>query len=67
MAYYQNFEELEIYKLSRAQCIQIWRLMNETNLSIDFKLRDQINGSSGSVMGNIAEGFGRGLKSLFNF
>ncbi|MCM8569766.1 four helix bundle protein [Gramella jeungdoensis] len=65
MAHYQNFEELEIYKLARHQCIQIWRLINETSLSKDYKLRDQINGSSGSVMDNIAEGFGRGGNKEF--
>jgi four helix bundle protein len=28
-------------------------------LSTDYRLRDQINGSSGSIMNNIAEGFER--------
>jgi four helix bundle protein len=65
MAHYQNFEDLEIYKLARAQSIRIWKLINETSLSKDFKLRDQINGSSGSVMDNIAEGFGRGGNKEF--
>ncbi len=31
-----------------------------TSLQKDYKLREQINGSSGSIMDNIAEGFGRG-------
>jgi len=65
MAHYQSFKELEIYKLSRSQCVRIWALMKETSLSIDFKLRDQINGSSGSVMDNIAEGFRRGGNKEF--
>ncbi len=65
MAHYSRFEELEIYRLARAQCNDIWFIMNETSLSKDFKLRDQINGSSGSVMDNIAEGFGRGGNKEF--
>lgn len=65
MAHYQKFEDLEIYKMARAQCNRIWILMNETSLSKDFKLRDQISGSSGSVMDNIAEGFGRGGNKEF--
>ncbi|MUP45012.1 four helix bundle protein [Gramella sp. BOM4] len=65
MAHYQNFEELEIYKLARAQCMSIWKLINETGLSKDYRLKDQMNGSSGSVMDNIAEGFGRGGNKEF--
>ena len=34
----------------------------------DYRFRDQINGSSGSIMDNIAEGFERdGKKELFQF
>lgn len=65
MAHYQNFEDLEIYKLARVQCQAIWRLIRGTELSKDYKLRDQINASSGSVMDNIAEGFGRGGNKEF--
>ncbi|MCP9199178.1 four helix bundle protein [Gramella sp. GC03-9] len=65
MAHYQNFEELEIYKLARAQCMSIWKLINSTELAKDYRLKDQINGSSGSVMDNIAEGFGRGGNKEF--
>lgn len=65
MAHYQNFEDLEIYQLARVQCQAIWRLIKGTELSKDYKLRDQINASSGSVMDNIAEGFGRGGNKEF--
>jgi len=68
MAHYNSFEELEIYKLARKQCNAVWNLIISTTLGQDFKLRDQINGSSGSVMDNIAEGFGRGgNKEFINF
>jgi len=39
--------------------------MTETGLSKDYALKDQLNGSSGSIMDNIAEGFERGGKKEF--
>jgi len=65
MANYSSFEEMVIYQLAREQCNQIWNLIMTTSLGQDYKLREQINGSSGSVMDNIAEGFGRGGNKEF--
>ncbi len=65
MAHYDRFEDLDIYKLSRIQCNDIWKIIISTELSKDYKLKEQINGSSGSVMDNIAEGFGRGGNKEF--
>lgn len=65
MANYSSFEEMVIYQLAREQCNQVWNLIVTTSLGQDFKLREQINGSSGSVMDNIAEGFGRGGNKEF--
>lgn len=59
MATILKFEELEIWKLSRQLSKNIFEIILETGLSRDFALRDQMNGSSGSIMDNIAEGFGR--------
>ncbi|HET8803060.1 MAG TPA: four helix bundle protein [Aequorivita sp.] len=68
MAHYNSYEELEIYKLAREICSDVWDLIISTSLGGDFKLRDQINGSSGSIMDNIAEGFGRGgNREFINF
>ncbi len=65
MANYNSFEEMVIYKLAREQSNQVWNLILTTALGQDYKLREQINGSSGSVMDNIAEGFGRGGNKEF--
>lgn len=59
MATIQNFEDLEIWKLSRDICNEIYMIINTTPLEKDYKLKEQINGSSGSIMDNIAEGFER--------
>lgn len=65
MANYNSFEEMVIYQLAREQSNQVWDLILVTALGQDYKLREQINGSSGSVMDNIAEGFGRGGNKEF--
>lgn len=54
-----KFEDLEIWKLSRQLCHEIYDIIESTNLKNNFKLCNQIDGSSGSVMDNIAEGFER--------
>ena len=65
MATISNFEDLDIWKLARELCQDVDRIITNTSLKNDFKLRDQINGSSGSIMDNIAEGFERNGKNEF--
>lgn len=68
MAHFKSYTDLEIYQLAREICEDVWELIVSTPLGSDFKLRDQINGASGSIMDNIAEGFGRGgNKEFINF
>ncbi len=68
MAHYNSYQDLDIYKLAREVTKDVWDLIVTTLLGVDYKLRDQINGSSGSIMDNIAEGFGRGgNKEFINF
>ncbi len=59
MATIKHFKDLEIWKMSRTLCNEIYILITNTPLKNDYKLKEQINGSSGSVMDNIAEGFER--------
>lgn len=65
MATITRFEELEIWQLAREYCQLIFPLTCELPFAKDFKLRDQLNDSSGSIMDNIAEGFERGGKMEF--
>lgn len=66
MATIEKFEDLKIWQLSRSLCSKIFDLMVSTPLKKDFKLKEQINGSSGSIMDNIAEGFERDGNKEFN-
>ena len=60
-----RFEDLEIWQLARELCKVIFKLTLKDPFCHDFKLKDQIKGSSGSVMDNIAEGFDRGGNKEF--
>jgi four helix bundle protein len=64
----ERFEDLEIWKEARILCKYIRALTRKPDFSKDFKLSGQINGSAGSIMDNIAEGFDRdGNKEFIQF
>ena len=65
MATIQKFEDLEIWQLARMLCQKVYPLTFEEPIAKDFRFKDQIRGTCGSVMDNIAEGFGRGSKLEF--
>src|SRR5690606_27197688 len=55
----KKFEDLEIWQEGRRLSKEIILISRITGLNSDFKLKEQIKSSSGSVMDNIAEGFER--------
>jgi four helix bundle protein len=59
---------MEIWQLSRELSKYVFRISSNKPFIIDYKLRDQIRTSSGSIMDNIAEGFERdGYKEYIQF
>lgn len=68
MATIKSFEELEIWQMARSFSKKVFELTCEGKFARDFSLKDQINGSTGSVMDNISEGFERGgNREFINF
>ena len=65
MAAIAKFEELEVWQLARELSKEIYSLTFIEPIKSDYRLKDQMRGSSGSVMDNIAEGFERGSKLEF--
>lgn len=64
----KRFEDLEIWQEARSLCKQVCKITRQNPFCNDYKLRDQIRTSSGSVMDNIAEGFERnGNKEFMQF
>ena len=63
-----NFEDLEIWKLSRALSKDIYQITNSQEFKSDIRFCSQIRAAVGSIMDNIAEGFEReGKKEFIQF
>ncbi|MFN3850302.1 MAG: four helix bundle protein [Spirosomataceae bacterium] len=65
MAKIERFEDLEIWQLARELANELYLEYSQGNFYKDFELKGQMNGSSGSIMDNIAEGFERGGNNEF--
>jgi len=49
-----RFEDLVIWKEARELCKRVFKITSNDPFHSDFKFRDQIRSSAGSVMDNIA-------------
>lgn len=59
---------MEIWQLAREISKDVWSIIQNITLQQDYKLREQINGSSGSIMDNISEDYERdGNREFINF
>lgn len=62
MATITRFEDLEVWQLARELSKEVYELTFIEPIKSDYRLKDQMRGSSGSAMDNIAEGFERASK-----
>ncbi len=68
MATIKRFEDLEIWIEARRLSLCIFEITQKETFSREYKFKDQIKASAGSVMDNIAEGFERsGRLEFVNF
>ena len=65
MATIQKFEDLKIWQKARLLSQKIYPLTFIKPIAEDFRYKDQIRSSIGSIMDNIAEGFERSGKLEF--
>jgi four helix bundle protein len=65
MATFKQFEDLAVWILSRDLAKRFGKLILDGRLKNNFRLINQIHGSLGSIMDNIAEGFERGNNKEF--
>lgn len=68
MATIKRFEDITAWQKARELAKTIYKITTEGEFAKNFDLKNQINRSAGSIMDNIAEGFGRGeRKEFINF
>ena len=65
MATIEKLQDIEVWRLARTLACEIGELLKEDRFKNEFGIIQQMKNSSGSLMDNIAEGFGRGSKNEF--
>ncbi|MFN2457527.1 MAG: four helix bundle protein [Chitinophagaceae bacterium] len=65
MATIRQFEDIQSWQKAREVCKLLGDLTDLGRFKKSYRLIHQIEGSSGSIMDNIAEGFERGTKAEF--
>ena len=62
MATIKRFEDLEIWQLAREVENKVFEETQKGKLATNYKLKDQMNSATGSIMDNIAEDYGRSTR-----
>lgn len=65
MATIKHFEEIQAWQKARILCQRVGEYIDSGKFQKNFRLIGQIEGSAGSIMDNIAEGFERGGNKEF--
>jgi four helix bundle protein len=65
MATITQLEELEVWRLAREYAQETREILRMDNFRYEFGMKEQMKNASGSIMDNIAEGFGRGSRKEF--
>ena len=63
MSEIHKIEDLRVWQNARILCKIIYTLTHKEDFEKDFRFVQQIRAAAGSIMDNIAEGYGRGLLS----
>ena len=68
MADIRKIEDLRVWQSARVICKDVYMLTRKEEFEKDFRFVQQIRSAAGSIMDNIAEGFGRsGSKEFIQF
>jgi len=65
MATIKHFEDIQSWQKAREACKILGALIDKGSFKRSYRFIHQIEGASGSIMDNIAEGFERGTKAEF--
>ena len=65
MADIRKIEDLRVWQSARVICKDVYMLTRKEEFAKDFRFVQQIRSAAGSIMDNIAEGFGRGGNKEF--